>query len=539
MDKDFLKGIQQDQTVGINHECSLVPGSSSECKARICEGAYKKLMSILKDVPQLLSVALCLEHIWKEYQASLGLLHTQMEDSIRDAREALKSLRLEYEKEKNNLNAKWHEKNASEPREELDGDVRRVSIMRDVSDNQWDSSSCSNDEDQDGDPDAKDRENTKDKIENLKKATEWLGIELDSTRRQLESATSQIESMGRSQASLTPRPQVRHLHIKNMFHDDFDSLLCNYEESNISSVEETEDYLLGQYEGSMVGGKQGNENTEDKACASSSYLKDVAKHLFVSVHGSTSEKFEALEDKCAALQHERFLLMKQIQRYQAQEELREQARKKYDEESQSDRKNSIQSYLEMLRDTGENAWKDKLIGMGAGLDVPKLFRLTGKIRNKHMSKRDTERLVHEVWRERLHSQVISTNKDNDLVDFLGQHLQKKMGIAAAVVEVKEQKKENSHQCYYHDMFFFLFVQLGYNFLFSLWKYQWDADCELFLKVLTGELHEEVYLAQINLQKDLEDLFYSLDKAKGVQNGIIPKVGDGNLCAYEQDKCDLT
>jgi hypothetical protein len=78
------------------------------------------------------------------------------------------------------------------------------------------------------------------------------------------------------------------------------------------------------------------------------------------------------------------------------------------------------------------------------------------------------------------------------------------------------------------------VQLGYNFLFSLWKYQWDADCELFLKVLTGELQEEVYLAQINLQKDLEDLFYSLDKAKGVQNGIIPKVGKRN-CAYEQDR----
>jgi len=79
----------------------------------------------------------------------------------------------------------------------------------------------------------------------------------------------------------------------------------------------------------------------------------------------------------------------------------------------------------------------------------------------------------------------------------------------------------------------LFVQLGYNFLFSLWKYQWDADCELFLKVLAGELQEEVYLAQINLQKDLEELFYSLDKAKGVQNGSIPKVRKGNLCAYEQ------
>jgi hypothetical protein len=30
---------------------------------------------------------------------------------------------------------------------------------------------------------------------------------------------------------------------------------------------------------------------------------------------------------------------------------------------------------------------------------------------------------------------------------------------------------------------FSLSQLAYNFLYSLWKYQWDADCELFMKVL--------------------------------------------------------
>jgi len=66
-------------------------------------------------------------------------------------------------------------------------------------------------------------------------------------------------------------------------------------------------------------------------------------------------------------------------------------------------------------------------------------------------------------------------------------------------------------------------QLGYNFLFSLWKYQWDADCELFLKVLTGEISEEVYISQISLQKDLEELFSTLDRSDGQQTGTIPKV----------------
>ena len=35
-------------------------------------------------------------------------------------------------------------------------------------------------------------------------------------------------------------------------------------------------------------------------------------------------------------------------------------------------------------------------------------------------------------------------------------------------------------------------QAGYNFLFGLWKYQWDADCELFLRILlVGSLRRGV------------------------------------------------
>ena len=43
------------------------------------------------------------------------------------------------------------------------------------------------------------------------------------------------------------------------------------------------------------------------------------------------------------------------------------------------------------------------------------------------------------------------------------------------------------------------AQMGYNLLHGLWKYSWDADCELFLKILQGEMKEDVYLQQIQLQ----------------------------------------
>jgi hypothetical protein len=73
------------------------------------------------------------------------------------------------------------------------------------------------------------------------------------------------------------------------------------------------------------------------------------------------------------------------------------------------------------------------------------------------------------------------------------------------------------------------LQLGYNFLYSLWKYQWDADCELFLKILMGDILEEVYVAQNGLLKDLEELFEALDKANGQATGHIRKVRADIIC----------
>lgn len=45
----------------------------------------------------------------------------------------------------------------------------------------------------------------------------------------------------------------------------------------------------------------------------------------------------------------------------------------------------------------------------------------------------------------------------------------------------------------------VWLQTGYNLLYGCWKYSWDADCELFLKILRGEVKEDVYVEQIQLQ----------------------------------------
>ena len=50
--------------------------------------------------------------------------------------------------------------------------------------------------------------------------------------------------------------------------------------------------------------------------------------------------------------------------------------------------------------------------------------------------------------------------------------------------------------------------MGYNFLYGLWKYSWDADCELFLKILQEETKEDVYTQQIQLQASISTPLYS-------------------------------
>ena len=212
---------------------------------------------------------------------------------------------------------------------------------------------------------------------------------------------------------------------------------------------------------------------------------------------STADKVLDLQERYEALRTENAGLASRLARCLELDEKRSLARQQLEEEAKLEPKGSIARYLDMLEEKGEETWSSQLVGMGQAIDVPKLFRFGGKIRNKQMSKRDTEKMVREVWKDRLAS-LGSKGSSTLLVDFLGSWLQKKVGIAAAVLE------------------------MGYNFLYGLWRYKWDADCELFLKILMGDIREEVYIAQNKLQLDINELFEALDKLNGQATGSIPK-----------------
>lgn len=152
--------------------------------------------------------------------------------------------------------------------------------------------------------------------------------------------------------------------------------------------------------------------------------------------GTTAQRYTALEVQVVALMAESASLRAETEAYREAEHRREAARRRREEETQLESKNAIQRYLDLLSAQGEEAWKEQLIGMGQAPDVPKLFRHAGKVRNKHLSKRDTEKLVKELWKERLTDPAVVAGRAGELVDFLGQHLQKKVGIATAVIEVR-------------------------------------------------------------------------------------------------------
>ena len=122
----------------------------------------------------------------------------------------------------------------------------------------------------------------------------------------------------------------------------------------------------------------------------------------------------------------------------------------------------LPAFLAALEAAGESEpWKDGFPPLGTGPDTPKLLRAAARVRNKGITKRETELTIKNVWKDRVAAGLAAAA--TPLIDFTFAHLQTRVGVPAAVVKA------------------------GYNLVYGLWKYRWDADCELFLCVLTGQV----------------------------------------------------
>lgn len=72
--------------------------------------------------------------------------------------------------------------------------------------------------------------------------------------------------------------------------------------------------------------------------------------------------------------------------------------------------------------------------MGNGPDIPWVFKTGGKVRNKNVTKRQTEMLVKEIWKVRMAHRKAG-KAGVDLVEMIFLHLQKTKGLHQAVIEV--------------------------------------------------------------------------------------------------------
>ncbi|QDZ19956.1 translin-associated factor X-interacting domain-containing protein [Chloropicon primus] len=145
--------------------------------------------------------------------------------------------------------------------------------------------------------------------------------------------------------------------------------------------------------------------------------------------------------------------------------------------------------------TGEEPWIRQFFeGMGSDREVPKFLRHSGKVRNRFLSKNDTELLIRDIWQQKE-----KFNRKESLAEHVFWYLKNKFGIHQTIVEN------------------------GYNLFYALQKYQDDPDIELFQSVLNGQASEDVYYEEKKLLKDIITVCESHDiKETGKVTGSLPK-----------------
>ena len=122
------------------------------------------------------------------------------------------------------------------------------------------------------------------------------------------------------------------------------------------------------------------------------------------------------------------------------------------------------------------------MGLGPGGDgviVPPYLRTkkNAQIRNRRMPKKDVESIIKTIWKKKTWSDAQmkkAGKKPKELPEFFFDFLKMEYGVQVAIAEV------------------------AYNLLDSCKRYNYDADIELFHKVMMGTLDDDVYYDQMKM-----------------------------------------
>ena len=153
---------------------------------------------------------------------------------------------------------------------------------------------------------------------------------------------------------------------------------------------------------------------------------------------------------------------------------------------------------------GEGESSTSLISsLGVGSELPRFLRFANDVNAKPLSKRTTELFLEEIWECKDKSDA-ARRIPYSLHEFLYEHLRTK-------------HKGRQEQV----------AEFGYNLFAALHQYNYDADVEMFLKVLTGAITEHVRSDRDVLTSALTEIMEAADATGepgrgGTERGLIKR-----------------
>ncbi|KAH9156228.1 hypothetical protein AeRB84_001859 [Aphanomyces euteiches] len=126
--------------------------------------------------------------------------------------------------------------------------------------------------------------------------------------------------------------------------------------------------------------------------------------------------------------------------------------------------------------------KDYITALGTTPEVPQFLRHTGRVRNRHMTKTELEKIIRTTWSGKRAKEAHMGIK----IPLVGRHFDRSVAHAPMqddyLYEVLKTKFTIQT----------VIAEWGYNILHSLKAFSWDSEVELFFLCLTGAVSETIY-----------------------------------------------
>lgn len=177
------------------------------------------------------------------------------------------------------------------------------------------------------------------------------------------------------------------------------------------------------------------------------------------------------------------------------------------------------------------------VGLGTHASIPRYLRAHGMLRHRNLNKRATERLIKQCWMAKSQAEaalrrVLTTRAQSEL----SQSAEDAHGTNEDLQErFSEAIEQHAHIPLASYLFTFMMQRTGgtpgiavewcYNFVDALQRYVYDADVEMFLRILQGRLPEIVHDQSITMLNALTDDLIELDRSVngGQAAGVLPRV----------------